>query len=342
VSDRLPPFNEEAEVSVLGSVLLSQHALDLLVLDVRLRPADFYRDRHGRIFEAMLRLSERPGAAVDAVTVSDELERVGELDVAGGRPYVHSLPNQVPSAGNVRYYAEIVRDHSAMRQLLDVGRRLRRGAHRGVAAGRPWRITSGRCSRSCTATGRALTLEQRQHDLVDHVERGDTGIVGSWPFADLNEMTGGVWPGPPDGAGRHHPPRQERPRGPGPAAPGEERGAAGRDLPERDDAEGTRPEVHREQGGHPADAPDAREAPAGRAREVREGRAAAAVRDRAVLRLTAGEIVRDIRRRGWRVIVLDLMNKLPGSSKVEDIDENVRTLSRGRRRRAATSSRAST
>jgi replicative DNA helicase len=167
------------------------------VLDVRLRPADFYRERHRLIFRAMLRLAERRDAAVDAVTVSEELERAAASSTSRAAGYVHSLPNLVPSAGNVRHYAQIVRDHSAA--AAAARRRPRaagRGSHRGVA-GRAARGARARAARGRGHRDRAeLSIEQRQHDLVDHVERGDTGSVGSLAVqADLNEMTGGIWPG---------------------------------------------------------------------------------------------------------------------------------------------------
>ena len=79
-SGKRPPQNQEAEVSVLGSILLSEQALDGILIDVKLRPDDFYRPRHGVIFSAMIRLKEKAEPeAVDALTVSEDLRRAGEL-----------------------------------------------------------------------------------------------------------------------------------------------------------------------------------------------------------------------------------------------------------------------
>ena len=121
----VPPHNEEAEASVLGAILLSEQALDGLMIEIKLRPEDFYRERHRLIFRSMLRLKDKTEPEpIDALTVSEELAREGVLEEAGGPAYVHSLPNLVPSAGNVRNYAKIVKEHALMRRLLDEARKI--------------------------------------------------------------------------------------------------------------------------------------------------------------------------------------------------------------------------
>src|SRR5680860_307391 len=95
-----PPQNEEAEVAVLGTILMTEQALDQIFVDLRLAPDDFYRPRHQLIFRAMLGLKEKAEPeAVDAITVCDDLRREGKLEEAGGDGYVHSLPAMVPAAG---------------------------------------------------------------------------------------------------------------------------------------------------------------------------------------------------------------------------------------------------
>ncbi|MDQ3644953.1 MAG: replicative DNA helicase, partial [Actinomycetota bacterium] len=121
----VPPQNDEAEVAVLGTILLTEQALDQIFVDLKLAPEDFYRPRHGVIFRAMLRLKEKAEPeAVDALTVSDDLDRHNELEEAGGAAYIHALPTMVPAAGAVRDYARIVRDHSLLRRLLGAAREI--------------------------------------------------------------------------------------------------------------------------------------------------------------------------------------------------------------------------
>src|SRR5947209_2759243 len=115
--DRLPPQAIEAEMSVLGAVLIAEAALSTLQVEVRLRPEDFYLPKHGLIFRAMLALTER-SEPVDALTVASELQRMNELDQVGGASYIHSLPSSVPSAGHVSQYGGIVRDRAQLRRLL--------------------------------------------------------------------------------------------------------------------------------------------------------------------------------------------------------------------------------
>src|SRR5882757_510976 len=115
--DRLPPQSIEAEISVLGAVLITESALDQLQIDVGLRPEDFYFPKHQAIFRAMLALTDKC-EPVDALTVSAELERQSELEQVGGTAYVHSLPTSVPSAAHARQYAQIVRDRAQLRRLL--------------------------------------------------------------------------------------------------------------------------------------------------------------------------------------------------------------------------------
>src|SRR5690349_24826264 len=83
--DRLPPQSLEAEQSVLGAILIDRDA----VVEVAefLRPADFYRQANGKIFEAVLELFERR-EPIDIVTVTEALERSGELETVGGRAYL--------------------------------------------------------------------------------------------------------------------------------------------------------------------------------------------------------------------------------------------------------------
>src|SRR5918997_1910722 len=121
----LPPQNLEAETSVLGAILLTEQALDGVLLEVGLRPEDFYRPRHQLIFRSMIRLKEKAEPeAVDALTVSDDLRRAGELEEAGGEEYIHSLPTVVPAVGNVLHYARIVKEYALLRRLLATTREI--------------------------------------------------------------------------------------------------------------------------------------------------------------------------------------------------------------------------
>ncbi len=115
---RLPPHNVEAEQSVLGAIMLSADAANV-VLD-KLDPDDFYQPGHQAIFEAIVQLFNA-NQPIDAITVSDLLRRREELERVGGVGYLTELIDAVPVASNVDYYASIVEDNALRRDLLRAG-----------------------------------------------------------------------------------------------------------------------------------------------------------------------------------------------------------------------------
>jgi len=116
--ERVPPQSLEAEQSVLGSMLLERDAIARVVELVR--PEDFYRDAHRKIFEIVTELFER-GEPADLVSVTERLRSKGQLDDVGGVAYVTALLNAVPTAANVEYYARLVVQKSMLRQMIAAG-----------------------------------------------------------------------------------------------------------------------------------------------------------------------------------------------------------------------------
>jgi replicative DNA helicase len=202
-SGKLPPQNEEAETSVLGAILLSEQALDGLQIDIKLRPEDFYRERHRLIYQAMIRLKDKADPEpIDALTVTEQLARSGELEEAGGTAYVHSLPNLVPSAGNVRHYGRIVKNHALMRRLLDTTRRIQDDVF--TFEGPPKELLEQAESELFKIAhderaGELRAIEDVLHDELDKLERiSREGIAMTGTptgFVDLDEITGGFQPG---------------------------------------------------------------------------------------------------------------------------------------------------
>jgi replicative DNA helicase len=118
VEARVPPQDTEAEEAVLGAMLINPNAIPV-VTDVLSRD-DFWRESHAIVFDAVRGLYA-DNNEVDVVTVSAELERQGKLERIGGRDFVHALAEAVPAATAAGHYAEIVREHSALRALIQVG-----------------------------------------------------------------------------------------------------------------------------------------------------------------------------------------------------------------------------
>ncbi|OOG25377.1 replicative DNA helicase [Thioalkalivibrio denitrificans] len=115
---KMPPHSQEAEQAVLGGLMLDNDAWDA-VAD-RVAEVDFYRHDHRLIFRAISELAER-NTPFDVVTLSERLQARGELEDAGGLPYLGLLARDTPSAANIRAYADIVRERSVLRQLISVG-----------------------------------------------------------------------------------------------------------------------------------------------------------------------------------------------------------------------------
>ncbi|MFO7951332.1 MAG: replicative DNA helicase [Bacillota bacterium] len=115
VSDRVPPQSKEAEQAVLGSMIIDKEAI-YAAAEV-LAEEDFYSTAHQKIFSGILSVSEK-GEPVDLVTLSEELQRNQCLEEVGGRSYLVTLANTVPTAANVQYHSRIVREKAILRSLI--------------------------------------------------------------------------------------------------------------------------------------------------------------------------------------------------------------------------------
>jgi len=113
--ERPLPHNLEAERSILGAVLLDNHALNAAV--EKLRADDFFLSQHRLIFERMVQLAEKQ-QAIDTITLMEDLERQNQLESAGGVAYLSQLADGLPRVTNVEHYARIVKEKSVLRGLI--------------------------------------------------------------------------------------------------------------------------------------------------------------------------------------------------------------------------------
>lgn len=114
-SIKTPPHSVEAEQSVLGGLMLDNRAWDNIV--DRLQEDDFYRHEHRSVFNAMMRLTEQ-NKPLDVLTITEALREKQELERCGGDVYLFELANNTPSAANIIAYADIVRERSVLRKLI--------------------------------------------------------------------------------------------------------------------------------------------------------------------------------------------------------------------------------
>ena len=115
-AQRIPPQALDAEMSILGALLIEPEALSRVLEYVD--ETCFYKKAHEKIFIAATQLFEK-NEPIDVITVSNQLQAAGELEAVGGSYYLTQLVNSIPSAANVEYYAKIVLDKSLKRKLIN-------------------------------------------------------------------------------------------------------------------------------------------------------------------------------------------------------------------------------
>ena len=118
---KMQPHSVEAEQSVLGGLLLSADGWDAVAESVA--ATDFYRPGHRLIFRQIAQLAEAL-EPVDVITVADKLEASGELEAAGGLPYLAELAQNTPSASNIRAYAQVVSERASLRKLIEAAQEI--------------------------------------------------------------------------------------------------------------------------------------------------------------------------------------------------------------------------
>lgn len=119
--EKVPPQNLEAEMAVLGSMLLDEDAIGTAIES--LDKNCFYKDDHRRIFEAILSLYNS-NKAVDLITLTDELKKSEMLEIVGGVSFLTALANSVPTSANISHYVSIVKEKSILRTLINNATRI--------------------------------------------------------------------------------------------------------------------------------------------------------------------------------------------------------------------------
>ena len=199
---RLPPHSVEAEQAVLGGLMLDASAWDA-VADIIQSP-DFYRRDHQLIYAAIAELVESQNPC-DAVTVSENLSGKGIVDEVGGLAYLARLTRDTPSAANVRAYANIVRDHALLRQLVTAGGEISASAldTRGRAPGELVEEAERRvfeiAERGTRSRGGFQSVKDVLPQTIDRIDmlHQNPGAFTGVPtgYTELDRMTAGLQPG---------------------------------------------------------------------------------------------------------------------------------------------------
>ncbi len=200
---RVPPHSNEAEQSVLGGLLLDNLAWDRAA-DL-LTESDFYRYEHRLIFTAMGALINASKPA-DVITVFEQLQTHGKADECGGLSYLNALAQSVPSAANIRRYAEIVRERAVLRKLIGAADEIATQAFntQGRAVSQILDEAEGRIFKIGEEGSRSKTgfqgIDRLVADLIDRVnelaENGAEDVTGvRTGFYDLDKYTAGLQKG---------------------------------------------------------------------------------------------------------------------------------------------------
>jgi len=198
--DRIPPQNIEAEMAVLGAMLLGDRGAVERATEI-LQREDFYREAHAHIFDVMVHLSERD-EPVDFVTVKNDLDRRSILDGVGGIGYLMQLGDFVATTANVAYHASIVREKALLRRLIEAASHIAGMAYGEVdevetivdmAERTVFEVASKRSTQSFAQLRPLLNEAFEKIDTLYHEKGVVTGIETG--FKDLNYITSGLQPG---------------------------------------------------------------------------------------------------------------------------------------------------
>jgi len=198
--DRHPPYAPEAEISVLGGMLIDGDAVPKAVEIVD--DSMFYREANRRIFRTMQRLFTR-GQVIDPVTVREELQKTDELDFVGGLSYLSELLDAVPTAANIEYHARIVRERALLRMLIESASGIIRDAYEpgertveqvmDEAEQKIFQVAQSQTREGFVWIKKILYPTFEKIEQLQAAAGGVTGVPTG--FYDLDEMTGGFQAG---------------------------------------------------------------------------------------------------------------------------------------------------
>ncbi len=199
---KVPPHSIQAEQSVIGGLMLDNERWDTVADKVS--EVDFYRKDHRAIFKAIQDLAEKQ-IPFDVVTISETLEKINELDDAGGLAYLSVLAKETPSAANIVAYANIVRDRSVLRQLIHIGTDISESAFNPEGRSTEELLEGAEKSIFEIAEQRQkgqsgfISIKDLLGTAVEKIEtlfEQEGNITGEGTgFTDLDEMTSGLQPG---------------------------------------------------------------------------------------------------------------------------------------------------
>ncbi len=195
---KIIPHNLEAEESVVGGILLNPEALSK-VLDI-VKPDDFYKNAHRRLYEIMLNLYSK-GEVIDTVLLIEELKKKGMIGEIGGEETVFEILNAVPTSANIESYAKIVKEKATLRRVINIGTEIVEMAYDGhdeveqildKAENKIFQISQDKEKKEVVSVKDLIDKEFERLEKV-YQNKGDvTGIAAG--FKEFDNMTSGFHP----------------------------------------------------------------------------------------------------------------------------------------------------
>ena len=195
---RVPPHSQEAEVSVLGAILIDNRALNRALEWIK--PEDFYRGAHRLIFQAMIDLADR-GEPIDVITLTEIIQTRGQMEATGGQAPLVALVDSVPTSANVENYARIVREKAILRRLIEAGTDIVASGLEGAddvdaivdaAQRRIFEVAERRVRGQMISTRELVHTSFKIIDKLQERKSLITGVPSS--YTDLDKLTGGFQP----------------------------------------------------------------------------------------------------------------------------------------------------
>src|ERR1019366_6711078 len=195
---RVPPQDLEAEQSVLGAMMLSSEATRTVIPICK--EEDFYREAHRKLYKAVVTLDDRK-EPIDIITMTNELKRMGEFETIGGVSALSALIDRGPTAANAEYYANIVKEKSAARRLINAATQVVADAYsdsvpiKELLDDAEHRIFEATELRETKDFASIKDLIGNSYEYVNNLSDQKMHITGvPTGFDDLDELTAGLQP----------------------------------------------------------------------------------------------------------------------------------------------------
>ncbi len=194
--DKVPPQNNEAEIAVLGSMLLDKDAIGRTI--ELLDETSFYKNAHGRIYSTIVSLYDK-NKAIDVVTLVEELKKSGTLDDIGGSAYIASIVSSIPTSANIEHYARIVKEKAILRNLISTATQIVSESYDNIttiddlldkAERMIFDITANKVETTCASIKDVI---KSSIETIDNLYRRKENITGiATGFHDFDVITAGL------------------------------------------------------------------------------------------------------------------------------------------------------